>query len=332
MKRVSFLGKNKVNVLIRFLKRNWSANHILSKNKELLRWMYYDKKNKKYNFIISQDKNKIFSILGVLFQKINHTTICWLTMWAINKNEKNNNGIDLLKYIFKNMKPSFVGTIGCNENVSNIYKHLGFKVDFMEQYYIKNTYLKKFNLIKCSENHYSFKKHKNIRLDIHSDLKFYKKIKNYKTLEKKFLKNYNFFDYKFYKNPFYKYFFLVISNKNKTLGFFSCRTNVFKKTKVLRLVNYFGPDDLLLRVSDSLKEFLNYYNFEYLDFLCFGYKFLKLEKYGFKKNVFKSNKIIPYYFEPFVKKNVKLIFAFWPKNFSFPLFKADCDQDRPNIF
>jgi hypothetical protein len=42
--------------------------------------------------------------------------------------------------------------------------------------------------------------------------------------------------------------------------------------------------------------------------------------------------IIPHYFEPFLKKNISLDYAYINKTEeSYTLFKADGDQDRPNL-
>ena len=47
-------------------------------------------------------------------------------------------------------------------------------------------------------------------------------------------------------------------------------------------------------------------------------------------NKYKKDTVIPNYYEPFVLKNVKLGFSFFPPNRKIYLFKGDCDQERPN--
>ena len=42
------------------------------------------------------------------------------------------------------------------------------------------------------------------------------------------------------------------------------------------------------------------------------------------------NDIIPHYFEPFLKKNVSIEFAYKTKERNYAFFKADGDQDRPS--
>ena len=56
-----------------------------------------------------------------------------------------------------------------------------------------------------------------------------------------------------------------------------------------------------------------------------------LKKAGFKQNKFTKNIIIPNYFEPFVKENINICTAVWPKKTQLLIFKGDGDQDRPSF-
>ena len=64
---------------------------------------------------------------------------------------------------------------------------------------------------------------------------------------------------------------------------------------------------------------------DYLFLIIFNIIIIFLS-YKFKKNI-----IIPNYFEPFKRENIKLRYAIWPDKKTLPIFKGDCDQDRPNV-
>ena len=56
-----------------------------------------------------------------------------------------------------------------------------------------------------------------------------------------------------------------------------------------------------------------------------------MSKSGLHKNNFNDQIVVPNYFEPFVKKNINLKWAIKSNNpVMTPMFKGDCDQDRPN--
>ena len=70
--------------------------------------------------------------------------------------------------------------------------------------------------------------------------------------------------------------------------------------------------------------------YEFIDFYCYGIAHQYLKKAGFSLLSQEDGNIIPNYFEPFERENVKIriVVAHWP---SFHLYRGDGDQDRPSI-
>lgn len=52
---------------------------------------------------------------------------------------------------------------------------------------------------------------------------------------------------------------------------------------------------------------------------------------GFELLDLDGETIVPNYFEPFEQRNVKIEIAYKTKGDNYVAFKADSDQDRPNI-
>jgi hypothetical protein len=334
-----FCKKENFNKLINFLEKNWTRKNILFKNKKLFNWLYYNKKNKTYNFLITEEEKKIFSCMGILKNNINlkkiHNEIkkgvIWLTMWTSIPYKNYNTGLVLIYYFIKNYKNYFVGTVGCSETTFLIYKNLGFKTGFLNHHYFLNFKIKKFSLAKVKKNENSIIKKNNLYIKISKSINFYKENQNLKSYEKKYLKNFFYFKSKYYNNPFYDYRFYQIKKRNIILGFFVGRICVYKGKKALRFVEYFGSKSALGNIKYGLTFFLNKTNYEYVDFYNAGIENKFLKKSGFKLNKFKKDIVIPNYFEPFKRENIKLRYAIWPDKKILPIFKGDCDQDRPNV-
>ena len=70
-------------------------------------------------------------------------------------------------------------------------------------------------------------------------------------------------------------------------------------------------------------------DYEYIDMLCSGIKEKYLNFSSFIKKDNNDEVIIPNYFDPFVKKNVKIFYEKSSKNLI--LFKGDADADRPRL-
>ena len=338
MLKPTFCKKEDFKKLMDFIKKNWPRKNILTKNRKLFDWLYLNRQSKTYNFVISKSKNKILSCLGIIKNEVNLRTkkrgVIWLTMWLSVKDKKNtNSGIDLFYYLIKKYKKHIIGTVGLNESTILIYKILGFKTGYLDHYYISNPNIKKFNLVKVpiNKNYNTQRRKSSFHIEVTNKINFYKKNINLKKYENFFFKNYTYFRSKYYENPFYKYKFYLINKKKRTLGFFVGRVCTYKGSKALRFVEFFGSLKIIKNIKHSLIELLKDSDYEYIDFYNFGINRKIIKKCGFRLNTLNKKIVIPNYYEPFLKKNISLRFAFYPKNKFCPIFKGDGDQDRPNL-
>ena len=65
--------------------------------------------------------------------------------------------------------------------------------------------------------------------------------------------------------------------------------------------------------------------------IYFGLPEETFTKMGFELLDLDGETIVPNYFEPFEQRNVKIEIAYKTKGDNYVAFKADSDQDRPNI-
>lgn len=324
--KIRYCSNKKVSQLIYFLKLNWVKKTILFSNKFLFDWMYYDHKLKKYNFLITEKKNEITSCLGILKNK---KAILWLSIW-FSDTKKSNSGLDLLYYLLKNFKKRIIAANGINIKTIPIYKALGFKVDFLNHHYLINPIIKKYKLIKVNKINKPVAIKNSIKINIGKNLNFLKKNKYLKKFENIFLKDYDYYSQKYLKHPTYEYNFYTISRNKKFFGFFVGRVCKYKSSTSLRFVEYYGSVNILQNIKYPLLDLIKETKHEYIDFYNLGIEKNILKKAGFSLNKFKDELIIPNYYEPFVKKNIKICCTFWPKISKLIIFKGDGDQDRPN--
>lgn len=313
--------------LKKYIKMNLGMNHILSKNDKVLNWYYFD--FKKYNFLIKTHKKKILGFLGYIknsrFSKNKSVDMIWLGPWSrLKKNSYNFSGIEFIRHVKRKFKNYKTGTIGCNEKAKKIYKILGFKVGQLNQYYLINRKINKLYL--CNVNKKDI--NKKINFSDKYELKKFSKLDSFKIKFNK-KKNYFYFKNKYENNPFYNYFFLTIFNKKNNYGFFVCRISMFKKRKSLRIIDFNGDHKKIRFIGGQLIKFIEKNNYEYLDFYNFGIDKKYFKSAGFSE--VNNDVIIPNYYEPFLRKNIKINFAVYPKIKNFILFKGDCDQERPSL-
>ena len=336
---INFCKTKSIHDLMKFIGDHWSEEHILARDINFMKWQHYEKEKKFYNFIIAKKNKDLIGCHGFIshsnFSKklLSNNTI-WMINWFAIKGTPNP-GLSLIFFPQNNLRFNRIGTIGCNKKAKTIYKKMGFKVGNMKHYFIINSKIRSFKIIKLSKkiNKTSNKdlSNKSIKY-LKSDLRLKIFGNNTDELVKKYAKDETFFQNRYIKHPYYKYkIYLIYSFKN-VVGFFVIRVCKFKKSKALRIVDFFGHEEALVGINFALEKLLVETKAEYIDFYEYGIKNSIMLKSGFVKNMFDNKIIIPNYFEPFVKRNIKLGWAIKTNNLKMtPMFKGDCDQDRPSL-
>ena len=93
-----------------------------------------------------------------------------------------------------------------------------------------------------------------------------------------------------------------------------------------------GRLDTIPDLTENIQEILRTESCEYIDFLNYGIKPEVFKTIGFNELDYdETSSILPNYFEPYEQRNVKLDVAYKAKYDEYVVFKADGDQDRPNI-
>ena len=99
---------------------------------------------------------------------------------------------------------------------------------------------------------------------------------------------------------------------------------------VLRIVDFIGEDAVLPRLGKAIDQLMQQTGAEYADCYCWGIPAEVFRAAGFCERREGDGAVIPNYLTPPVDDNTEYYF-FTSKPENFTLFKADGDQDRPNL-
>ena len=332
---ISISHLNDTDEIMNFIDLEWKKNHILSRNKE---FFLYEYRNKELlNFIISKSEGKINGILGFLLSSSDDNPTVWTTMWKVSKsNGSPVLGLQLLDYLLSLGYKSVVSN-GINPSTEIIYKYLGYFVGELNHYFIPNNKLKFFRIAK-------FKKdilHENFIGEIPHSItyreistkelnQFFKSKKHIKTIPNK---DYEYVKKRFYDHPIYNYKLYGVFKTSEILSIMIVRIVNYGLSSCLRIVDFYGLEETIRIHTANLIKKMYLSGFEYIDFLTFGLSNNTLKRAGFKLlNHSQKEIIIPNYFEPLVKKNLKVrFFSNTKKIDGLRIFKADGDQDRPSV-
>lgn len=322
-----------INGIISFIKTYWKTDHIYVKDKNFFKYDFLI--GDEVNYIIAVNSfNDICGILGFISYNAKSQKELFTVMWKVIPNSGDPMlGIRLLKYLIKVNPGIAVSTVGANSKTLGIYKHLGFKVGKMEHFFIPNTALKGFSVLKAD----SLEPSKTRPIDSQSNRIQIQKItpeeiKSFYSnadLNQFAIRTFSSFDKRYLHHPYYEYQAYGIFEDTIMRSLVVMRELVVHDIRIGRIVDYLGSVDCLRYCTKGLNNIIKERGYEYIDFYEFGIQDNVLLEAGFvKKNP--ETMVIPNYFEPFLQENVDIHF-FTTKNGPVFLFKGHGDQDRPSI-
>lgn len=326
MVEIRFAKLQEASKIMKFIEKHWNKNHVFAHNKKALDFQYLDTNHQRYNIVLGLENDTIQSILGfTLLSQYDHhlenNKDLWFGIW---KSIKPTFGLALTKFLLETLKPKSSGSAGLSQYSIKYYKLFSYdKIEPLKHFYIKNDQKEHFCIadftyapkIECKQNtslSYQF-----------ISLKEFEKM----DIEFNFIpkKSKEYFINRYYKNPFYRYQFLGIFKKSNIECIFITREIIINQAKCIRIIDFLG--NFTDNVYSLFQDFLSKYDYEYIDFLCYIYDFSKITNMGF---VEKDKEIITNYFEPFIKENQEIYFAYKCDNQNYAFFKGDNDQDRIN--
>jgi len=334
---INRIKKWDINNLKNYISDNWAKNHILTQHNELLNWQYKFKEH--YNFIIAKENDKIIGFQGYIplnqyDYNLNNKEI-FLAMWMAKEKNSIGLGMKINNRLIELTNPNFIGVLGINQNLLKFHKWQKYEVGEMnhhlmisnniKNYKILGGYKKEFAQIKLEQNNTSF-----ILIKNDTDFKIIKgDIFEHQHPKKsiEYLKNRYFF------HPIYNYSIYAIFNNGEIKCLLVVRVISVEGSKVIRIVDYIGSSSDFIFLNNLLNYLLDYYSAEYIDIYSFGIDDSIIRKTGLINKFFYKSLIVPNYFEPFVKENIKINYAFKTNydNNKIRLFKGDGDQDRPSF-
>jgi hypothetical protein len=129
-------------------------------------------------------------------------------------------------------------------------------------------------------------------------------------------------------HPFYRYDAFIVSAGGEK-GVVILRTCAHDGARALRVVDYVGAPGPLAGAGPAFAALLDEAGAEYLDFYCSGLAD-ELSAAGFRVVGNDEGLVLPGYFEPYVARNVDLLFAIHGPDGRLVICKGDGDQDRPS--
>lgn len=322
---------SEIPAVMQFISRHWKTDHILAVDRDFFEWMYVRDGELNFNIAIDDETGEMFGINGfILFNREKNPDIAG-SMWKVIKSNNPALGLTLGEFSWQRWHPRDLFAIGMNERAARIEQLYGSEVSSLECWY-RLGQRKEYRLagiVTMPENEVEIKHGKFYEV---TTLEEFRHAITEEQLRKNTpYKDYDYINHRYFEHPIYCYqMYLVKSEKEEYCGVFVCREVEHEGDRICKIVDYYG-DDIAVAYSGKLWDgLLKKRKYEFIDFYCYGIRHEYLQQAGFSLLTEESGNIIPNYFEPFERENVRIriVVSQWP---SFHMYRGDGDQDRPSF-
>ena len=329
---IRFAEKEDEPRIVAFLKENWTPNSILVTSPLIFEYQYM--RQAECGFVLAEDDEtgEIQGIKGYIpLNSSDHPDVAAALAIAL-KGSRPMLNMEMQRFLEKQTNCRMMCSPGLNPNTAaRVYPLFRYKVDKLKQYYRlgQKDEFKIAKIVKrpmeCGEaGHAQPVLYPDmVELLRHFDPELYRDNLPYKDAR--------YLSYRYFEHPVYHYdVFGIETSPGHATSLLMIRKIDCGGSCVLRIVDFVGQRDDFRLLRDGLDQILRRSDAEYIDFYCYGMPHEFMTAAGMTLRSEQDENIIPNYFEPFVQKNIDIIF-FCNLHEDFLVCKSDGDQDRPSV-
>lgn len=313
--------------IIDFLNENWGNKHPLVNNPDFFKFYYCNKE--KLQFVLALEQQQIQAVAGYIVSNASPVPDGWVSIWCAAKG-KNGVGLELMEAL-----PQLAGLrmVACNNirpQTMPLYHFLGWTADRISHFY-RLSDKTQFQLVQNAKGITMPQPQGQLELSL---------VENQEQLEKIGVlstgcypqKDLWYLQKRYFSFPYQNYQVWNILDDTTSNGYLVTRTIFVQEysCSVLRIVDFIGKPEVFAQLGKAIHTLMQQQDIEYADCYCVGISEDIFQKAGFLSRQPQDSIIIPNYLTPPLLENTEYYyFTNHPEN--FVLFKADGDQDRPNL-
>jgi len=325
-----------IELVMDFIDCHWQSGHSLAVSRKLMDWQHEESEGD-YNYLIAIRGKLVLGILGYITScrfdpALAGKNVIWLALWKVLDNVGETGlGLRMLNTLVTLEPHSTIAVNGINATHPPMYRALRYETGELKQFYVVNSQCERRLLndsVGCSfpvprEGLSQFVEMQEKDLTALDPDFIVKDIANPKSPV--------YFSNRFLKHPFYQYRVFRVDGSTHDTALLATRVAEHDGSRVLRIVDFAGDPKAIAAFGSAIKMLMIEEHAEYADFWQLGLPDEYFEEAGFALHDPESDVILPNYFEPFLQRNGRMLYALKSKTvLPAVICRADGDQDRPN--
>ena len=307
------------NAIVRFLDEHWGGRHPLVHLDDFFTYYYVD--GDRLQFALCESEGSIVALAGYIRANCCETPDIWISIWCADETVRGA-GMELLDALPRLCSARMTACNNIRPKVVPLYRFLGYDAQRLPHYY---------RLADRQQYEVARIAHK-IILPV-KDGPALEPVENAAQLAKIYtphpelrpFKDLWYLTRRYFAFPRQHY---DVWHLNDSL--LVTRTVPVNGTTVLRVVDYIGLPEHFADLWPGIDQLMRRTGAEYADCYCAGISPTQMAAAGFCERLEEDDNILPNYLTPPLYENTEYYYS-TTQTENFLLFKADGDQDRPNL-
>lgn len=315
---------DEVDRVIGFINENFDWRLPLVNLPEYFNFYYHN--GEALQYALAEENGELLAVAGYIRANQSPAPDIWVSVWVAKKGH-NGVGLDLM-----NALPDLTGAsvVACNNirpKTMAFYRFLGWYADRMPHYY-RLSGQKTYTLARVTDRTI-LPVSGDLSLDLVSSAEQLATLGLPETPHTP-KKDLWYLTRRYFAFPHLTYDVYCARESGTVLAYLVARVVDSGCGKVLRIVDYIGKDETLPRLGKAIDSLLHAAGAEYAECYCAGISSAVFAAAGFCERMEDSENILPNYLTPPLFENTDYYY-FTNQPEQFVMFKADGDQDRPNL-
>ena len=312
--------------IIAFLDEHWGSAHPLVHREEFFN--YYYAHGQQLQFAFAEQDSTPLALAGYIRANACETPDIWVSIWCAVKGQ-NGAGLELMAALPKLTNARVMACNNIRPKNMAFYTFLGYTAARVPHFYrLANKPLEAYQVARIV--------HKEI-LPVQGKAVL-TPIETAEILARDYTPDPSLRPYKdnwylarrYFAYPHQRYDVHGVYENGRITSLLVTRCVAVEGTKVLRLVDYIGKAEQFSALGGGIALLMQTTGAEYADCYCYGIAPALFAQAGFCERTEEDENILPNYLTPPLYENTEY-YCFTSEAENFTLFKADGDQDRPNL-